>query len=75
MRSQAADAFGPDSFLFRMAIYCCTVFKSQKQKAAASPPSQLTVLLNRRGSGYFRDHGTPGLGVRAFLAVQQDAPG
>src|SRR5674476_1513331 len=50
-RSRPAYVCRRDSFLFRMAIYCCQVLKSQQQKAAASPPSQLTLLLNRMQRG------------------------
>ena len=42
---------GRDSFPFRVAIYYCQVIKDQQQKAAASPPSQLTLLLNRMRQG------------------------
>ena len=34
-----------------MAIYYCQVIKDQQQKAATSPPSQLTLLLNRMRQG------------------------
>lgn len=38
-------------FSCRMAIYCGRVLKSQQPKAAAPPPSQLTLLLNRMQQG------------------------
>jgi hypothetical protein len=59
-RSKPAYVFRRDSFLFRMALYCCQVIKGQQQKAAASPPSQLTLLLN------CMQHGDPDAAEQAW---------